>query len=89
MKRHNVLGERLKELREKRGLSQVDFGKRTGLGHRFISGIENGRIVPNIDILEKMTTALGVPLHTPFLTDQDFLLKVTQGTGPPNSFEAI
>jgi transcriptional regulator with XRE-family HTH domain len=82
MKRQSVLGERLKELREKRGLSQVDFGKQTGLGRPFISCVENGRIVPDIDILARMMTALGVPLHTPFLTDQDFLLKVTQGMGP-------
>jgi transcriptional regulator with XRE-family HTH domain len=89
MKRHTVLGERLRELREKRGLSQADFGKRTGLGHSYISGIENGQIVPDLDILEKMTTALSVPLYTLFLTNQDFLLQVTHGMGLPDRFEAV
>jgi transcriptional regulator with XRE-family HTH domain len=69
---HSVLGERLRGLREKRGLSQVDFGERTGLPNSYISRIENGQIVPDLDTLERMTTALGVPLYTPFLANQDF-----------------
>ncbi len=76
MTRHTVLGDRLRELREKAGLSQVDFGRRTGLGCSYISRVENGHIVPDLDILERMTAALDVPLYTLFLTDQQFQLKV-------------
>ncbi len=89
MTRHTVLGERLRELRQKLGLSQVDFGKRTGLLRSYISHVEKGRVVPGLDILEKMTTALNVPLYTVFLTDEKFLLKLTHEMPPATSPSAI
>jgi transcriptional regulator with XRE-family HTH domain len=82
MTSRTVLGERVRELREKRGLSKVDFGERTGLFHSYISRIESGHIVPDLDILERITIALGVPMYTLFLTDPQFLLKLTQEIGP-------
>src|SRR5690606_20689446 len=36
-------GKRLKEFREKKGLSLREFGERIGLSHSYISNIENGK----------------------------------------------
>jgi transcriptional regulator with XRE-family HTH domain len=43
-----VIGNRLKELRESKSLSQGDIEKRTGLLRCYISRVENGHTVPSI-----------------------------------------
>jgi transcriptional regulator with XRE-family HTH domain len=48
-----VIGDRLKELRESKELSQGDIEKRTGLLRCYISRIENGHTVPAVSTLEK------------------------------------
>ena len=82
MKKHAILGERLRALRMKQGLSQADLGKRTGLLHALISHIEKGQIVPDLELLERITTALSVPLYTLFVTDERFMLLVTKRVAP-------
>src|SRR3981081_4536618 len=59
-------GNRLKELRESKKLSQGDIEKRTGLLRCYISRVENGHTVPAIDTLEKMARALEVPMYRLF-----------------------
>jgi transcriptional regulator with XRE-family HTH domain len=61
-----VIGNRLKELRESKQLSQGDIEKRTGLLRCYISRVENGHTVPAIETLEKMARALEVPLYRIF-----------------------
>ncbi len=61
-----VIGNRLKELRESKELSQGDIEKRTGLLRCYISRVENGHTVPAIETLEKMARALEVPLYRLF-----------------------
>jgi transcriptional regulator with XRE-family HTH domain len=61
-----VIGNRLKELRESKELSQGDIEKRTGLLRCYISRVENGHTVPAIDTLEKMALALEVPMYRLF-----------------------
>jgi transcriptional regulator with XRE-family HTH domain len=64
-----VIGERLKDLREQKNLSQGDVEKRTGLLRCYLSRVENGHIVPSVDTLEKMARALEVPMYRLF-TDE-------------------
>src|ERR1035438_5222948 len=61
-----VIGDRLKELREAKELSQGDIEKRTGLLRCYISRVENGHTVPAIETLEKLARALEVPLYQLF-----------------------
>jgi transcriptional regulator with XRE-family HTH domain len=61
-----VVGNRLKELRESKQLSQGDIEKRTGLLRCYISRVENGHTVPAIETLEKMARALEVPIYRLF-----------------------
>ena len=64
-----VIGDKLKELREAKKLSQGDIEKRTDLLRCYISRVENGHTVPNVDTLEKMARALAVPMYRLF-TDE-------------------
>jgi transcriptional regulator with XRE-family HTH domain len=61
-----VIGNRLKELRESKELSQGDIEKRSGLLRCYISRVENGHTVPSVETLEKMARALEVPLYRLF-----------------------
>jgi transcriptional regulator with XRE-family HTH domain len=61
-----VIGDRLKELRESKELSQGDIEKRTGLLRCYISRVENGHTVPAVATLEKMARALEVPMYKLF-----------------------
>jgi len=63
-----VIGQKLKELREAKKLSQGDIEKRTGLLRCYTSRVENGHTVPSVDTLEKYARALEVPLYR-FFTD--------------------
>ena len=57
------VGDRLKQLRELRGLSQGKIEERTGLLRCYISRVENGHTVPSIETLEKFARALDMPLY--------------------------
>ncbi len=61
-----MIGNRLKDLRESKELSQGDIEKRTGLLRCYISRVENGHTVPAIETLEKMARALEVPMYRLF-----------------------
>jgi transcriptional regulator with XRE-family HTH domain len=61
-----LIGNRLRELRESKTLSQGDIEKRTGLLRCYISRVENGHTVPAIETLEKMARALEVPMYRLF-----------------------
>lgn len=69
-----VIGDKLKELRATKKLSQGDIEKRTGLLRCYISRVENGHTVPSVDTLEKMARALEVPMYRLF-TDEDRIKK--------------
>jgi transcriptional regulator with XRE-family HTH domain len=61
-----VIGDRLRELREQKKLSQGHIEKRTGLLRCYISRVENGHTVPAVATLEKMARALEIPLYKLF-----------------------
>jgi Helix-turn-helix. len=61
-----VIGDRLRELREGKKLSQGDIERRTGLLRCYISRVENGHTVPAIETLEKLARALEIPLYQLF-----------------------
>ena len=63
-----VIGQKLRELREAKNLSQGDIERRTGLLRAYISRVENGHTIPTVGTLEKYARALDVPLYR-FFTD--------------------
>jgi transcriptional regulator with XRE-family HTH domain len=60
------VGARLRAERKARNLSQADLERGCGLPRCRISWLENGRVVPTIETLEKLCGALGIPLHQLF-----------------------
>jgi transcriptional regulator with XRE-family HTH domain len=64
-----VIGERLKELRQLKQISQGIIERRTGLLRCYISRVENGHTVPSVDTLEKLARALEVPMYRLFTDD--------------------
>ncbi len=57
------VGDRLKQLRELKGLSQGKTEERTGLLRSYISRVENGHTAPSVETLEKFARALDMPLY--------------------------
>jgi len=56
-----VIGERLRDVRKGKNLSQGDIEKRTGLLRCYISRVENGHTVPSVETLERLAGAMEVP----------------------------
>lgn len=63
------LGESLKALRVRHGISQRELARRSGLAHAAISQIENNRVSPSVASLRKLVGALGVSLASFFAPD--------------------
>jgi transcriptional regulator with XRE-family HTH domain len=61
-----IIGERLREMREAKQLSQGDMEERTGLFRCYISRVENGHTIPAIQTIEKFARALEVPIYQLF-----------------------
>jgi len=57
----------IRNFRLKRGLSQGDLEKRTGLMRCYISRVENGHTIPSIETLTRIARALETPLADLFL----------------------
>ncbi|TDD14654.1 helix-turn-helix domain-containing protein [Nonomuraea diastatica] len=57
-----VVGERLRRLRQARGVSLSELAKRAGIGKATLSGVETGARNPTLDTLWAITAQLGVPI---------------------------
>jgi len=84
-----VIGDRLRELREQKGLSQNDIEEKTGIMRCYISRVENGHTIPSLETLIRLAAALDVPLYrlfyfgdepspTPYLTPRVNLEELAQ-----------
>ena len=58
--------QRLRELRESKGLSQGHIQERTGLLRCYISRVECGHTIPTIETVEKWAKALDLELYQLF-----------------------
>ena|SRR5713226_3239980 len=66
-----LIGDRLREFREAKKLSQGDIEKRSGLLRPYISRTECGHTVPSVETLEKWARALEVPLYQLFYEGEE------------------
>ena len=66
-----ILAERIRSIREEKGLSQGDIEDRTGLKRSYVSRLEHGRTIPSIQTLEKFAQALQVPLYQLFYDGEE------------------
>lgn len=56
-----VFGARLRELRQRRGLTQRDLGKLARMHPAYVGGLERGERNVTLDVLERLAEALGIP----------------------------
>lgn len=64
------LGERLRRLRERVGLTQKELAEHVGVSHALVGQVETGRLQPSVATLTRLASALGVsPCY--FLIEQE------------------
>jgi len=57
---HKALGQRIKRLRQKKGLSQNDFAAMCGIGPRYVAKIEQGETTLPFSVLTQIAENLDV-----------------------------
>ncbi|PWK09581.1 helix-turn-helix domain-containing protein [Tumebacillus permanentifrigoris] len=57
------IGAKIKQHREAKGWNQKELAEKADVSPSTISGVENGRFTPSPDILQRLSTALGIPLQ--------------------------
>jgi transcriptional regulator with XRE-family HTH domain len=66
-----MIGDRLRQIREEKKLSQGDIEHKTGLLRSYISRVENGHTVPSIETIEKFARALEIPMYQLFYDGEE------------------
>lgn len=66
-----VIGERLGSLRRRRGLSQRELARRSGVANATISLIESGKLNPTVSMLKKVLDGIPVGLSEFFSDDAE------------------
>lgn len=82
-----MVGTRIRQLRDQKGLSQGDIENTTGLLRCYISRVENGHTMPSLETLERFAAALDVPLYQLFIAGEDGL--ATPHLTPRKSLEEL
>jgi transcriptional regulator with XRE-family HTH domain len=65
------IGKKLYEIRTARNLSQGDIEKRTGLLRCYVSRVENGHTLPNLETLGKWSKALDIQMYQLFFEGKE------------------
>lgn len=66
------LGMRIRYLRKKVGMSQLDLSLEAGVNKNYISDLERGQRNPSLLVLERIAVALQIDLSTLFKGIQSF-----------------
>ena len=69
-KPNTSIGQRIRELRKQKGLSQRGMEEASGLHASYVSRVEHGHTVPSLETLEKFAKALDVPLYRLFYSGE-------------------
>jgi mannose-6-phosphate isomerase-like protein (cupin superfamily)/DNA-binding XRE family transcriptional regulator len=67
----HVLGMRLREARQRRGLGVRELSRQTKCSASLISQIELGKIAPSVSTLYALTSLLGVSMDSLFVTEEE------------------
>jgi transcriptional regulator with XRE-family HTH domain len=58
-----IIGAYIRAIREQKGLSQEALAMGAGISYQYLSGVETGKENFSIQVLESLSTALGLPLR--------------------------
>lgn len=61
--------KRLTKLKREEGITQAEFGRRTGLDPRYLRRLETGKKSPSFDTVVRLSQAFNVPLEE-FIRDE-------------------
>lgn len=64
------VGRKIRQLREERGLTLVDLGRKAGISYTHISEIERGNTCPSLKTISKLANVLGLSV-TYFFTEKN------------------
>ena len=65
------IGQRIRQLRESRGMTQSQLQARSRVSRSYLSRIESGQMTPSLGTLEKISEALGVGLNRFFVPESN------------------
>ena len=68
-----LLGRRIRALRNIKGWTQEELGKRADVNYKFIGEIERGRQNPSLNVLYKIASAMQVDLPELFRAEHEIL----------------
>ena len=83
----SCLGARVRELRHERGMTLKGLGHRAGLSHPFLSQLARGLARPSVGSVERIATALDVPVGALWIAPRPELAEVvrsSEGTTTPH-----
>jgi transcriptional regulator with XRE-family HTH domain len=66
-----IIGQRIRQLRESRGMTQSQLQARSRVSRSYLSRIESGQMTPSLGTLEKISEALGVGLNRFFVPESN------------------
>ena len=66
MELQKKLGNKIRELRKKREMTQASLAEKTGLSDNFIGLLERGQTTPSLETLDRISKALKVPIRELF-----------------------
>jgi transcriptional regulator with XRE-family HTH domain len=73
------IGERIKQLRLKKSMGLVEFGRHTGLSASFLSQLETGRVVPTLRNLARIAMVFSKDLSYFFEPEPQTLFRIHRG----------
>lgn len=65
----NKIGNQLRALRKSKNITTQELANKVSISQSYISRFENGRAIPDIDMLERILTALGTNLSSFFSSE--------------------
>ena len=83
------IGQRIRHLREQKGLSQGDIERQTGMLRGYISRVEHGHTTPSVETLHRFAAALDVPMYRLFYTAEDGEMPAAVGGRPASTLEEL
>lgn len=67
------LGEKIRQLRKLRELTQEQLGEKAGISYKFIGEVERGTVNPSLDSLIGIAKALNVGVKELFPSENDII----------------